>query len=256
MNFEEDILIEKFLKGELSEKEKAKVVARIKSDFEFREAVRLEQQMQDVYDTDAWSCVESKNAPIVNDYERMFQGEEAKDMQRAILEAKTIFLRKSRTNKNLLLTVISTAAIVLLALLLWPSTTTDSLYYEYLSKTEFPSLTTRDNSDSELKKIAQLYAAHDYKAVLSVVQSEDENASILLYKAIAEMELENLDAAKKTLNSLLQGDFIDAEKGYWFKALLCLKQEDFVQAKIILDTIVTNNYYNSELAKAVLKDLE
>jgi len=69
------------------------------------------------------------------------------------------------------------------------------------------------------------------------------------------MQLNKFDAAEVTFNSLIASDYLDAQKGYWYKALLYLKKKDTETARALLETIIANQYYNDAKAAELIEKL-
>ena len=69
------------------------------------------------------------------------------------------------------------------------------------------------------------------------------------------MQMNKTDAAERTFMALTKSEFIDAEKGYWYLALLHLKNNEIELSKNILTKIVSESLYNKDKAKELLEDL-
>lgn len=78
----------------------------------------------------------------------------------------------------------------------------------------------------------------------------------MIYKGLSEIELSKYLEAEKTFDSLINSDLIDAEKGYWFKSLLYLKNNKILKCKTLLNKIITESLFNKEKAELLLVDLE
>ena len=69
------------------------------------------------------------------------------------------------------------------------------------------------------------------------------------------MELDQFQEAEKTLDSLINSDLVDAEKGYWLKSLSYIKSKEIEKARNTLSIIIKNSYFNYKKATIVLKEI-
>ena len=100
MNLEDDILIEKFLKNELSEEEKQSFLERLSSDTPLKEQVELERQLMNALNEDSWNFLEETNTSEVDEYEALFKSEETEQLKRAIQEASEAHKKPGSSSKN------------------------------------------------------------------------------------------------------------------------------------------------------------
>ncbi|GAB5526932.1 MAG: hypothetical protein Roseis2KO_48040 [Roseivirga sp.] len=264
MSLEEDYLIERFLKGELSGEEDQRFRKRMASDMEFREKVTLEQQLFDTFDEDRWSSAEKPDQPEVTAYAELFDSEEAKAMKVAIASSANRYKNGPAKTRIRPLWIYASAAAVLLVLsfyfLFSGSTTAYELYKTYLDRTELPSMVTRADEAAEQIKGQAYFENEEFaaaeKAFAGLIQQGGQNASFYIYLALAQAELTKLDEAMATLDGLIESDLLDSQKGYWYKSLVYLKADDVRACEDLLSTIVENRYYNYRLAEELIKELD
>jgi tetratricopeptide (TPR) repeat protein len=260
MNLEEDILIECFLRDELSETEKNDVLERMDSDVVFRQKILLEKQLFEALDDNSWSFAENIDSKEIKEYESLLRGKEATEIKEIISQANTSYQKKSN-KKRFKKYLFSSAAVIALLVSLYTfmqeSIHPADLYTSYISSTELPSIINRGNNYNELTKGQLLFEAKDYSEAVKIfsnaIEIDSENASSYIYLAVSQMELNQFTESNNTLDLLIKSNLIDAQKGYWYKSLLYLKSNQIEKSKVTLKTIIDNSYFNTEKAKELLK---
>lgn len=267
MNIEDDILIERFLKDLLPKEEKEQVLHRIKTDNAFKDKVDFERELFESLDEDDWHFIEHYNKEQVEDYTSILRSKELKDLKEELkrVNEKQKELEVSSKHINWKRILVSSAAILAIMFSVYMFTndnvSSQDLYVEYFDVSELPSLVSRDDSNNQLAKAQLLFEDANYNDALQLLNKEatnkdNVNGSLLIYKGVSEMQLGNFNDAKSTFDSLINSDFLDAEKGYWYKALLYLKQDDKEMARQILEGVVAQSYFNTENAKMLLSKLD
>ena len=158
--------------------------------------------------------------------------------------------------------VAAAAALLLLVAavyLLWP-TPQSNLYAQFFEP--YPNyLTTRsDASDTEatLNEAILQYKNGDYENALSNLQQllsgNPNQTDLLFYAGICQMET---DQAQAAINSFQQVIAQEGNNYYtpakWYLALTYVKDQNFDEAKIILNDLITQNGDFSQEAKALLE---
>jgi hypothetical protein len=264
MSLDEDILIERFLKNELSKIEKDNVSKRMNSDAQFRAKVLLEQQLFDTLNQNSWSFVKNIDTLELKEYEKLFKEKKIKEIEKTISKANENF-KKKKIFKSRKWYVLSSAALVALLIsvyLLKPqSLNTNEIYTDYINRIELPSTINRSNSN-DLEKLSyakKLFTNKEYSSAIDIfskaLKHDSKNSNIYIYLAISQIEINDFKNAETTLDSLLESNLIDAEKSYWFKSLLYVKSNQIDKAKVLLSLIISNSYFQSENAKTLLNKL-
>ena len=265
MNIEDDILIERFLRNQLSESEQKQVVERIETDIAFKEKVDFERELLESLNEDDWHFIEDYNKEQVDEYTSILRTKELTDLKAELKRVnekhkENVSIPNRFNWKRVLVSSAAVLAIMFSVYLFTNNSTTEELYVEYLNISDLPSLVSRDDSTNQLTKAQELFEDANYSDALTILNkamiNEEGNASLLLYKGISEMELNKFAKAEETFNILINSDLLDAQKGHWYKVLLYLKQDDKMQAKSTLEDIVSQSYYNTEKAKALLGKLD
>ncbi|MCE7996117.1 MAG: tetratricopeptide repeat protein [Roseivirga sp.] len=266
MNLEEDYLIERFLKGELSPEEEEAFRARMASDSVFLEKVTLERQLFDTFNEEDWSFAENDEAAEVKEYADLFGHDSSKAVSEAIASSQSMY-KAGQEKRHIRPWYVYASAALLLILLsfyfLFPRDTTPALLYtSYLEQTELPSLIRRGDTvtDTELAKGQAYFENQQFEEAARVfsglLQKDDDNGAFYIYLAISHAELSASDQALNVLNQLIQSDLLDSEKGYWYKSLVYLKSDQVEESQRLLERIIEHRYYNYGLAQMLAKELE
>jgi len=264
MNLDEDKLIEGYLSNNLTEAEHNDFVSRLKSDAVLRSKLRLEKQLQESFDQNTWSFVEDQKSTMVDTYIENFKSEEIQQLKKELAHTNKQYKRLKKTRVIRMLSYASAAVVALLIVFNTFSTryTSQELYDETIDLSSLPSFVSReDANENQLVKAQLLFeekaydkAAVIFKKELGAIQHV-KNANVYLYLGISQMEIDDFENAEVTFDKLIASDFIDAEKGKWYKALLYLKVQRIEESKVILNEIVAANSYNAKKASILLKNI-
>ena len=258
---DDDVLIDNYFKGLLSEDEKAAFLKRLASDISFNEKFMLEKQLLKALDDEAWSFAKGTSHEV-NSYKKLLEEDDLQRLKKTLANTNTEFNTKETSrNKRLYYYLAAASIVILLAFQFFSNQniSNQDLYYDYMNLNDLPSFTTRGDESNDLVKAQNLFENEKYQEALTIFQSIDgspENkANLALYTGISQTELGEYDDAEQTFNSLINSGLLDAEKGNWYKALLFLKQNRLKDTKKVLSTIVSDDLFNSDSAKALLKAL-
>lgn len=265
MNLEDDILIEQFLRNELSEQEKESFLERVKNDTNFREEYLLEKQLFESLNEEEWSFAENIDNKETDELEALFESKEIQNLKEVIKKAST----KPKVSRGKVISFLSgfAAAVVLGFLILKPMFSpsvldTNVLYAEYVDFNNLPSFTERgvDDSKGTLIEAEKLFKQKKYDESVVIFQEFlNENRSesgAYIYAALAQAELKNFDKAIEILDTLKESDLVDAEKAYWYKSLVYLKEKQTEKAITELQHIIDNSFFNKEKAEELLIKLK
>ena len=261
---EDEILIDNYLKGLLSKDEHTSFLERLKSDVGFKDKFKLEEQLFNSLNEDNWSFVEHISAEV-NEYKKELEGGDLQNLKNTLKHANSEFNneKQKKTKPRRLYYYIAAASIIVFLgfqFFFNQNVSNQDLYNDYIELNNLPSFVSRNDSMSELDKAQNLFEEKKYNDALSIFESFEgqvENEGILLlYKGITQTELNKYDEAEDTFNSIIISNLIDAEKGYWYKALLYLKQDKVKKVKSTLNEIISNSLYNHSKAKELLSKIE
>ncbi len=259
MTLEEDILIEKFIKGLLDKKEKELFIEKMKTDDSFRKKVSLEEELINRLNEKSWHFIKNTNSDELKDIELFFKDKTNDNIKESISRASKNY--HSKKNKKRFVFYFAASIALLVSLFYYNLSSGSSpyeLYENYIDRENIPSLIDR-NDNNPLSKAETLFNEKKYKEASIIfskaINSKPTNSSIYLYLAISQIELQQYTLAEQTLNKLINSNLIDSEKGYWYKSLLFLKLNSIEQSKELLNLIVKNNYFNHNKAKILLNQL-
>ena len=259
MKTEDNESISAYLTNTLSDQEKKAFEQRLAEDKHFFKAFRQEQQLFNTLSESSWSAINPDNEQV-KQYKALFDSESVQQVKETVAqESKNYHKRAVKKAIPLWSYFVGVAAVVLLFFALqnvFKTTAPKELYASYFKQTKMPALATRGVANTSVKAL-QLFRAKDYQAALALFNqaSKPDTAALLLYKGVCQMELTQFDTATQTFDRLINSSLLDAEKGYWYKALLLLKQDKRKEAKTILKQIIAKKQYNYLQAEALLKEL-
>ncbi|CAL2091290.1 tetratricopeptide repeat protein [Tenacibaculum sp. 190524A05c] len=264
MNLEDDILIENFLRNELSDEERTSFLERIKSDSEFKKQYLLEKQLFESLNEEDWSFVNTIDSKETDEYEALFKSQEIQNLKQVIKNASTNS-KGDRGKVIRLLTGIAAAVVIgvfALRPILSPSVLdTNTLYTTYADLNKLPSFAERSSGDiNENLVIAEkLFKEKNYEKAAStfddILDSDKSVSGAYIYAALAQSQLGNFDKAIEVLNELESSDLIDSEKAYWYKSLVYIKANKVEQAKKELKNIIEKSLFNTSKAEELLGKL-
>jgi len=261
MRLEDDILIERFLKDDLSKEERTSFLDRLNTDSDFREYFELEKELFESLDDQSWSFIKENHSEEIQEYEKLLKSEESHKIKQAILEAQEQYNKAQQPSKNWFLYVAAAVAIIIFSVLFFDSKspTNQDLFSSYLQETDLLSLVDRGEYDSIFNITQTSFDNQEYEKVvnsLSQLIDSINNGNAYIYLAISQMKLENYSNAEETLNKLISSDLLDSQKGYWYKSLLYLKANQPDKTKKELQRIIDSSFYKFQEAKQLLKDLK
>lgn len=264
MKIEDDILIERFLRKELSELEYKEVLKRLEKDKAFKEYYLFEKELFENLNEQEWSFINSDNTGEVEEYVELYKSLTIQNLQKKIKIASASYIEESNTKKvDVKKLLFSVAAIGLLLLGLFQffpkKVNYEELYLKETTLSKLPSIVTRGTNDELIEKAITLFKDGKYKEAIpmftSLLMIEQDQSALYIYKALSYAAINDYDKGQESLALLINSDLIDAEKGYWYKALLFLKANELGKAKHQLQYIIDNSLFKNKEAKKLLEEL-
>jgi len=264
VNLEEHILIEKFLKGELSDKEHTSFSAKRANDEVFNKEVEFEENLYNSYNSDKWSFVKNNESDELDTYTALFQSAETEKLRSVLQQVNEDYKNTSKNKSNRWVIYASIAAMItlLICFLIFFNNPTShqDLYASYLETSEVPSLVSR-GEENDLIRAQSLFENGQYAKALPIfnknlMSSNQQTSTLLLYIGISQMELNQYVESEDTFDQLINSNSLDAPKGNWFKALLYLKTGEVGKAETLLKKIKTESLYNHTKASKLLSELK
>ncbi|MFT5890986.1 MAG: tetratricopeptide (TPR) repeat protein [Dokdonia sp.] len=257
--------IERYFNNDLTNEELLAFEERLKTSSSLREWVGIYKDLDLINNEEEWihfkgdlsvlkkevAQFQSKETKVFSNQLKTWREEQKEDLPKI----KRHWLRPFIT---------SAAAVLLIAIfLLYPKNNDlPSLYNQYNNWDDLPSLTVKGANEDTVIQLERSFKAKDYQDVIErteVLLETPNNAisQIHLYQGVAYMEVTSYDKAITTFDALIQSNTIDFHKGYWYKALVFLKQEQKENCIKILEIIAANpTYFKHQEAKRLLKELK
>jgi len=264
MNIEDDILIERFLRNELSHEEQSKFHERLAIDTDFKKNFLFEEELfKSLNEEGDISSREKIDEKEIKEYENLFADETSQNLKKVLeKEAAKYKISKKRRIISLFSGVVAAVILVLVVLNIFNNSSINhqDLYSEYFKIEELQSFVSRgEDTQNDLVNAEVLFKENKYSESLAVFNpiagKNKETSSLYIYRAIANAELNKFKEAEKILEELINSDLIDAEKGYWYQSLIYLKSGQSKKSKKVLQKIIDNSYYKSAEAKELLEKL-
>lgn len=265
MKEEDFILIENYLKGTLSKDEEDSFLERLDSDAQFEAEFKLEQQAFNTLSEDQWSFIDNSSSEV-QEYKEALQDN---DIQELKLTIDRLYSNQKQAhkgiNKNLYYYIVAASVVVFLGFQFFFSqnVSNQELYNSYIGYDSLPSFVTRgstNETEHQLVQAQHLFEKGEYEASLAIfkpfLESETNNTLLYIYIGIAQTELGLYQEAKATFDQLKNNESTYDSISYWYTALLYLKQERIDEVKEVLNTIISNSYYNHEKAQDLLNEIE
>ena len=257
--------IEDYLNGTLSDKDIKAFLSRLESDDAFKAQFEFEKQLFENFNEEAWSYAD-RNNPKVKAYKSALDSPEFSELKQNIVEVSKNYSKnssKSNSSRNLLYYVAAAVIAVFIAFqfMFNQPQTGKELYYAYVAMDDLPGFVTRsDSTETRAIKAQELFKEKQYSASIPLFQdllrSNPNDGRLYLYLGVAQAETEDYDQALKVFDRLISSDLVDAEKGYWYKALTYLKMKENDKALALLQNIKTEGLFNAEKAGELIEELD
>lgn len=244
MEEQDYILYEKYLSGDMSKEELEPFEERLKTDLDFNNAFQLYKE-------------------TASFLKHTFENEDARNAFKENLQkiSKAHFSKtdenqgKKTKTFNLYKYAIAACVVLLFGLFMFNhfSAPTYSDYSNYGTI----SLTVRGENDALLQTAETAFNNKDFakadKAFKSLMVLDENNTELKLYRAIANIELDNFEIADVLLDNLQNGDSVYKYKATWYLALSKLKQHETEECLDILKTIPKDAEEYEEAQKLIKK---
>lgn len=264
MEFNETILkkLESYLNGTMSADERNLFEQQISLNKDLKEFLHVNTSIDAFEDEDTWIEM-NMNTEKIKTIAQRFRDADTIEFTDKVNSFHTQYTRKPKHRRNILVAFTAVAACFIL-IMFWPSSVNlNTVYTDYSSWNELPSFMVK-GANPETQKIAmeRAFRAKKYMEAITLCNvildnSKSTEPSILIYKGIAQLELEKYTASIKTFTQLYSSNTIDAHKGYWYIALVYAKQgnkELFIKALKKVTSNRTNYRYSDALR--ILEEIE
>jgi len=250
--------LEAYLTGTMSEEERQDFEVFAEGSEECQELLKLHSEVDRVlFPTDEILATDSATKTKVLEY---LNSDDAKEFG-AILDrqkgsTRTV-TKKQSPRIGQWIGAAAAIGLLLLSIAFWPSSQS-KLFYEYAGYEDLPSMTQR-STENDLSKIESEFKNENYESVLELINDvpvNEKHPNVFLYESLALAEKGQFDQAHNRIDEFIGSEFMDAEQGYYYKALLFVKQKENNKAKDILSDIVEQGMPFQQEASELLKRLK
>ncbi|GAK75422.1 hypothetical protein JCM19296_1014 [Nonlabens ulvanivorans] len=259
----DNLLLEKYFKNSLTHEEHAQFEIR-KKDSKFVEQLIIEQQLHDTFHMAGWSFANNVDKTVISEYQELFNDEDIVNLKATLKNidhsSEPIKSRYDFRWKHLIYAAAASVVIIIsVSQFNGTNSTPDHVYATYLDKNQLTYSIVRDgDSQSALDEATALFIDEKYKEAMpiienSIITSQENLPAFYLLKGISLMEMGSYDDAIIVYDQLISSDFLDAEKGYWYKGLLYLKKGDEKKALMIFNKIRKEHLYNAGKATEIIE---
>ncbi len=245
--------IDKYLNGELTEKELSLFKEKLKNDSDFAKEVKLYQKIESTL-TSKFSNSKEENdlRNTLEDLSLVFSEKEqrVKSEKRKVKQESKVFSLK-RYSKYMV-----AASLVLLATILWKNSIKPT-YSDFAIHNRI-DLVVRGNSDKHLINAQDAFNSKNYteaeKELRTIISLDRTKVELQLYLGICLLEQNEYKKAESILEKIKNGKSIYKNKAIWYLSLSKLKQKDYTSCKVYLKQI-PKDAEDYQKAKKLLRKL-
>jgi len=267
MEFDNSIYdqIESFISGKMNEDEKHLFESKIQSDQNLRKEVDLHRSLKTLSKDTDWNLIEDVKDNIeFNKIRDIRRSKKYIDLELSIREVGDQYFeneKKTKRQRTWLYYAGAAVAVICISFFInyYNNPSTNALYKEYGNWNDLPSLIVQSDDENILAKGEQFFLDAEYEKAIVIFSNKLQNTSIqrqnhdpyiLSYLGASYLGLNDYENAILTFDKLLDSNTIDSSKGYWYKAMVYLKQGNKQkigeQLKIILQSRRNYNFHKAE----------
>jgi len=153
MTMEDDILIDNYLKGLLSENEVQSFLERLESDADFNEKFKLEKQLFEALNDETWNFQKTETQET-EDYKKILEGDDLQNLKKTLKKVNSELNSLPKNKSRRPFYYLAAAIVVLLSFQFFfnQSNSTQDLYNEFVNINDLPSFISRSNSKNNTRK--------------------------------------------------------------------------------------------------------
>ncbi len=256
-----------YLDNEMTNEERVNFELEIENNEDLKNTVSVLKTMPSIYNDEDWALYDG-DLNALKETANLFKGENIEHFSKQIRTAQSNYnINSNRKSRGFIKYISSIAAAVLILFsgyyFLTDKTSNLELYNDYYNVGDLPSFTTQSSTINILANAENLFKTEQYAKALEqfkIAKSTQDNTlnpNLELYIALCHLKLEQYNLAHKRLDALLQSNTLDAHKGYWFKSLTYLKQDNKAKAIETLKLLLKKDTnFNYDKAKKLLNELD
>lgn len=254
---EDDILIARFLRNELSDAAQTAFLKRLETDTSFKEQVQLEKQLLDALGETYWSYATNDTNKRIEAYKNILESDDTQQLKSTISKAIETYKRKaseeaeaSHRKSNFQFAKRVAAMLVIFCSLFWYFSK-DSINHKTLTTAAWQKnigldFTVRNGSSDSIKvtlaKALRLYTNKEYYQTLQTLKTYNASSKhykdVLVLRALSHHKLDKTAIAFQTLDSLAM---YAPNISKWYKGLIHLENDELKKAELYLEIPTTSN---------------
>lgn len=259
--------IEAYLNNTLSIDEKIAFEKLIQEDKALQEEINLYKALQESLNENDWHTIDkNKNKVELLEIKKELKSKPIQDVSKHIKKIEEHYFNNKKANKSKRFYTIAIAASILLCVsiglpFLFSNHSLEGYYNNYQDWEDIPSLTEKGTHDESFK-IETLFAEKDYRAIIEYYEKNQSTKNMLhpytlLKVGSAYFYTGNYDSALKIFDEFIALDTMDRSRGYWYKLLVYLKQENKTKVEEMLKIILANTQNHNHIkAKKIAEEIK
>lgn len=256
MNLDDELLIERYLRGELSEVAQAAFLERLEKDAPLKERVKLEKELFSALSNDNWSYIQDKGHDEVLRYQKLIV-DDRDNLKTSINRVATQFKRDTKSSRTshankfyrYRYQIVSIAAIFVFFVGYIFIKEEQRDYQKALDNAwalnvglDFDLRNTHANSENNVQKAFTALQNEQYAHTLFLLEAQNStdtlNQETIVLRAIAEFKMGHPKSAFKTLDTL---ESYSPNISKWYRGLFYLEQDSIEKALDYLEISAKND---------------
>ncbi len=258
-------IIESYLNDVMSKEERTAFEDKMQEDKALKEEVLICKALQESFNENDWHKLD-RDEETLKTMKGNLRSSEFQNLSKMIRETEQTYLktksRKPKLSRRYAYLGIA-ASIILFISIVFPfmfNNTLGDYYNEYEDWGDIPSMT--EKGAEGVLNIETLYASKKYGEIISYYETNTEATDVLEPYSLMKVGFsyfhnDQYKEALETFDVLIKLDSLESSRGYWYKLLVYLKEENAMKAKETLSIIISNkNNHNYKEAVVLSKKME
>lgn len=267
MNSDKEIDIQQkidlYLSNAMSESDRIEFEVQLQSDASLMEQMLLQKSIAEtLFDKEFDHIADESTKAALEQIRSTLETEPYQEHQKQIADVAQIYQKRRQQKRRWFIGVAAAVLLVASAVFWFPRKPSyESLYAEYADWTELTSYT-EQNDTNEFAKGERLYKKGLYSQAIEFFDNftQDKNNTLyapgLLYLGASYAGNNQPNKALDEFDKLIQSNSYDRSKGYWYKLLIYLQQENTSEVENTLELILKDpanfNYKKAQIIKESL----
>ena len=261
--------IEAYIQGTMSQEQVVIFEKKLTTDALLQEDVLLQESLRDSFIEDNWATLtnDSENEEL-QELKATLRSDTYVNISETIHDVGADYQKKNQQKnikgaKRLYYRIAIAAAVLLLcALPFLMNSESEGYYDQYANWDSLPSLREKSDTQANIIEGESLYLSQKYEeAIRYFKDTMDANdpyySYTLLYLGASYFQVDNLEKAHQTYDTLIATNTLQSSYGYWYKLLMYLKVENTEKTHEMLVLILSNpDHYNYTEAKKIQEALQ